>query len=88
MAVNGASDFAQNAADIIMLKDNLEALASLISISQKTKRIIRQNFAWALGYNILVLPFAVSGLLPPWAAVIGMSLSSLIVTFNSMRLSR
>lgn len=88
MAVNGASDFAQNAADIIMLKDNLMVLRDLLSISTKTKRIIRQNFAWAIGYNILVLPFAVSGLLPPWAAVIGMSVSSIVVTFNSLRLSQ
>lgn len=88
MAVNSASDFAKSAADIIMLKDDFSALASLIHIAKKTKRIIKQNFAWALGYNLLVLPFAVSGLLPPWAAVIGMSLSSLAVTFNSMRLNR
>lgn len=88
MAVNGASDFAQNAADIIMLKDNFEALAELMRIARKTKRVIKQNFAWALGYNLLVLPFAVTGLLPPWAAVIGMSLSSLAVTFNSMRLNK
>lgn len=87
MAVNGASDFAQNAADIIMLKDDLSALNSLMQVAKNTSRIIKQNFGWALGYNLLVLPFAVSGLLPPWAAVIGMSLSSLIVTFNSMRLS-
>lgn len=88
MAVNGASDFAKNAADIIMLKDDFSVLASLMLIAKKTKRIIKQNFAWALGYNLLVLPFAVSGVLPPWAAVIGMSLSSLAVTFNSMRLNR
>lgn len=87
VAVNGASDFAQNAADIIMLKDNFFAISALLSVAQKTQRIIKQNFAWALGYNLLVLPFAVSGLLPPWGAVIGMSLSSLIVTFNSLRIS-
>lgn len=87
LAVNGASDFAQNAADIIMLKDNFFAITALLAVSAKTQRIIKQNFAWALGYNLLVLPFAVSGLLPPWGAVIGMSLSSLIVTFNSIRIS-
>lgn len=88
VAVNGASDFAQNAADIIMLKDNFSAINTLLSVSLKTQRIIKQNFAWALGYNLLVLPFAVSGLLPPWGAVIGMSLSSLIVTFNSLRINK
>lgn len=87
VAVNGASDFAQNAADIIMLKDNFLAINTLLEVSLKTQRIIKQNFAWALGYNLLVLPFAVSGLLPPWGAVIGMSLSSLIVTFNSLRIN-
>ena len=52
----------------------------------KPRRKIRQNILWALGYNLLILPFAVSGLLLPWMAVIGMSLSSIIVVSNSTRL--
>ena len=48
--------------------------------------MIRQNFAWAIGYNLVALPFAMAGMVPPWAAAIGMSLSSLLVVGNSLRL--
>ena len=53
-----------------------------------TRRIIRQNFTWAIAYNTLALPLAMSGLLQPWMAALGMSLSSLLVVANSARLSR
>ena len=46
-----------------------------------------QNFVWAIGYNLLALPLGILGLVPPWAAVIGMSLSSLVVVANALRLS-
>jgi Cu2+-exporting ATPase len=46
-----------------------------------------QNFAWALGYNLLALPLGILGLVPPWIAVTGMSLSSLIVVLNALRLA-
>ncbi|WP_250207380.1 heavy metal translocating P-type ATPase [Alteromonas oceanisediminis] len=85
-AVGNATDLAKNAADVILLNEKISSLPQLFTMARRTKRKILQNMAWALGYNLLVLPFAVSGLLEPWMAAVGMSLSSLIVVTNSTRL--
>ena len=86
VAVGGATDVARTAADVILLGDKLLSLATLFTLSERTRRKIIQNMGWALGYNVIILPFAVSGLLSPWMAVVGMSLSSIIVVTNSTRL--
>ncbi|MFW8589659.1 heavy metal translocating P-type ATPase [Glaciecola sp. 2405UD65-10] len=88
IAVGNASDLAKNAADIVLLNPKLNALVDLLKMAKLTKRKIKQNIAWALSYNVLVLPFAVMGLLTPWQAALGMSLSSIIVVYNSTRLLR
>lgn len=88
IAVGNASDLAKNAADVVLLNPKLSMLYNLINMAFNTKRKIKQNIAWALGYNILVIPFAVTGLLTPWQAALGMSLSSIIVVYNSTRLMR
>lgn len=88
VAVGNATDIARNAADVVLLSESLASVPVLLDIAQKTRRKIRQNILWALGYNLIILPFAVSGLLLPWMAVIGMSLSSIIVVSNSTRLLR
>ena len=51
-------------------------------------RVVRQNLAWAIVYNAVALPLAAAGFVPPWAAAIGMSASSLIVVLNALRLNR
>ena len=86
IAVGNASDLARNAADVILLNKNLAGLPYVLEMGRRTKRKIKQNIAWALGYNISVLPFAVMGVLTPWQAALGMSLSSIIVVYNSTRL--
>ncbi len=86
IAVGNATDIARSAADVILLTDKLTLLSQLMTMARRVKRTIRQNMAWAVGYNLLVLPFAVSGILTPWMAVIGMSLSSIIVVTNSTKL--
>jgi Cu2+-exporting ATPase len=88
VAVGNASDLAKNAADIILLNHQLHGLLEVIEMAKRTKTKIKQNIAWALGYNILVLPFAMVGYLTPWMAALGMSLSSIIVVYNSTRLMR
>jgi len=88
IAVGSASDLAKNAADIILLNPKLKSVTELLLMAQRTNTKIKQNIAWALGYNILVLPFAVSGWLLPWQAALGMSVSSIVVVYNSTRLMR
>ena len=79
---------AQTSADIIMLGDSLAPLTTAVAMSAQTMRIVRQNLTWAIVYNTLALPLAALGYVPPWAAAIGMSASSLIVVLNALRLSR
>ncbi|GBL02913.1 heavy metal translocating P-type ATPase [Glaciecola sp. KUL10] len=88
VAVGNASDLARNAADVILISGNLPTLLDVIAMAKRTKRKIKQNIAWALSYNLLVLPFAMMGVLTPWQAALGMSLSSIIVVYNSTRLMR
>jgi len=63
-------------------------LPEVIGLARRTRQIIRQNLTWALLYNLLALPLAAAGMIPPWAAAIGMSASSLLVVGNTLRLSR
>jgi Cu2+-exporting ATPase len=86
VAVGNATDLAKSAADVILLSDRLSALPELFLMSKRTRTKIKQNITWSLGYNLLILPFAISGALEPWMAVIGMSLSSIVVVTNSTRL--
>jgi Cu2+-exporting ATPase len=72
---------------MILLSENLPHLAEAVRVADKTLRIIRQNMAWALGYNLIALPVAAAGWLTPWLAALGMSLSSLIVVTNALRLA-
>jgi len=88
IAIGTASDLAKTHADIILTNNQLSRLPELIEQARKTKRIIKQNLLWALLYNASVLPLAAFGLLPPWAAALGMSFSSLVVVFNALRLTR
>jgi Cu2+-exporting ATPase len=88
LAVNEASDLAKTNADMLLTNGRLEALISSIDVAQRTHHIIRQNIGWALLYNLIALPLAAAGLIPPWAAAIGMSFSSLLVVFNALRLIR
>ncbi|MCK7544245.1 cadmium-translocating P-type ATPase [Marinobacter bryozoorum] len=88
VAMGSATDLTQLKADGILLGGQLNLLVRAIDASRETRRIIRQNMMWALGYNLLALPLAAAGLVPPWLAAIGMSLSSLVVVLNALRLGR
>jgi Cu2+-exporting ATPase len=87
-AVAGATDLARTQADFVIVGGDLHAVTATWRKARQCRRIIRQNFAWALGYNICAIPLAAMGFIPPWAAAIGMSLSSLLVVANSLRLNR
>ena len=88
VATANATSLAQRAAGLYLLKDNLYALPALTSLARLCQRTVRQNLTWALLYNLLAVPFAVAGWIPPWAAALGMSASSLLVTLNATRVTR
>ncbi|MEL7185621.1 MAG: heavy metal translocating P-type ATPase, partial [Pseudomonadota bacterium] len=79
---------AQTSADVIALGESLQPVVTAHRISKRTMQIVRQNLAWAIAYNLVALPLAAAGYVPPWAAAIGMSASSLIVVLNALRLNR
>ena len=88
VAMSSGADLAQTTADAILLGDRLSALVTARQIAIKTQLVIKQNLKWAFVYNLSVLPPAALGYIPPWLAAIGMSLSSLFVVLNALRLKR
>lgn len=83
-----AAPLAQWTADIVLLGDDLDDIRVAIGAARKTFRVIRQNLGWAIAYNALAIPLAAAGQLTPLAAAAGMSLSSMLVVANALRLSR
>ena len=88
IALAHGAELAQTSADILLVGETLSPVATAVEISRGTLRVVRQNLAWAIGYNSLALPLAALGYVPPWAAAIGMSASSLIVVLNALRINR
>jgi len=88
IAMGAGTTLAQSSADAVLLGDSLGPLLEAVELSRRTRRIIRQNIGWAIGYNVLAVPLAASGMLAPWMAAIGMSASSLLVVLNALRLRR
>lgn len=86
VAMASASDLAQTRADAVLLNNQLAVIAQAILLARRTKGIIRQNLRFSLTYNLLAVPLAAAGMVPPWLAAIGMTASSLIVIFNALRL--
>ena len=86
IAMGSGTQMARATGDIVLLSENLLEIDHAVQTSRFGVSVIRQNFAWALVYNLLALPFAAAGLISPWLAAIGMSVSSLIVVLNALRL--
>lgn len=84
---NGAA-LAQTSADCVLLSGQLSALCEADSVAAKTLVVIRQNLAWATLYNAVAIPAAALGWINPWLSGVGMSLSSVVVVLNALRLRR
>ena len=88
VAMGAGSHLARTQADLILLSDRLEHLGAGYVLARRALRTIRQNLLWAVLYNAIALPLAITGFVTPWMAGIGMSGSSLLVVLNSLRLQK
>jgi Cu2+-exporting ATPase len=85
ISLGSATPVAQWNADVVVLCDELSRIAETVGHARRTLRVIRQNLAWAFGYNLVAIPLAAFGLVTPVVAAIGMSLSSVTVVLNALR---
>ncbi len=88
ISFTNASELAQAQADILVTGTDLSKIESLLDSATQLKTIYSQNIAWAVIYNVVMIPLAVLGFIQPWIAALGMSISSLFVVLNSLRLSK
>ncbi|MBT9571405.1 MAG: cadmium-translocating P-type ATPase, partial [Pseudomonas umsongensis] len=88
VAMGSATDLAKTSADAVLLSNRLDALVQAFNLARRTRRVIIENLLWAALYNGLMLPFAALGWITPVWAAVGMSLSSLTVVLNALRLTR
>jgi P-type Cu2+ transporter len=88
VAMGGGALLPQAHADLVLLSERLSSLIDALDVARETWRIVQQNLVWAVSYNAVALPLAVTGLVTPWMAGIGMGASSLLVVLNALRLAR
>jgi Cu+-exporting ATPase len=88
MAIGTGTDVAMEAADITLMRGDLNSIADAVVMSKKTIHNIKQNLFWAFGYNALGIPVAALGFLAPWLAGAAMAFSSVSVVLNALRLQR
>jgi Cu2+-exporting ATPase len=88
IAMSRGSALTLASADLILVGNSLQELPRAFLLARRATRVIRQNLVWAAAYNLTAMPLAAMGWVPPWAAAIGMSTSSIVVVLNSLRLIR
>jgi Cu2+-exporting ATPase len=87
IAMGGGTDLAMSRADSVLLREDLEVIVDAIRRARRTRRVIAENLAWATVYNVVAVPLAALGMIPPYWAAAGMAASSLVVVANALRLS-
>jgi cation-transporting P-type ATPase A/B len=88
LAIGRGTDVAISAADVVLVRDNLDLVPQAIDLAHTTIRTIWVNMCWAFGYNLIAIPIAAAGVLNPLIASAAMAFSSLFVVSNSLRLRR
>ncbi len=88
LAMGSGTDVAMDSADIVLMRTDLDAVGDAIELSRETLKVVKQNLAWAFGYNTAAIPLAAFGLLNPMIAGATMAMSSVLVVSNSLRLKR
>ncbi len=86
ITIGSGTQLSKSASGAVLVAKDLNVIPQSLALARKVNRIIKQNLAWAVSYNLLAVPFAMMGYIPAWLAAIGMSLSSLIVVLNALRL--
>lgn len=86
IAPASAMDVGRRQADLVFLGEDLKAIKEAIDVALRSRTLIRQNFALAIGYNVIFIPVAVAGMVTPLLAALAMSLSSIVVVLNALRL--
>ena len=87
-ALGSGTELAQAHADLLLLDGHLDGLVQARSIARQVERVVARSRRWSLVYNLCAVPFAALGFVPAWLAAIGMSLSSLLVVLNALRIGR
>jgi Cu2+-exporting ATPase len=87
-AMGSGAVLAQSSADAVLLSGQLRALSDAASAASSAMAVVKQNLAWAMVYNAVAIPAAAVGWLNPWMSGVGMSLSSMLVVANALRLRR
>lgn len=88
IAINSGTALAKTSADAVLLSNALKDIVQGFEVAAKAKQLMIQNLVWAIVYNIVALPMAIVGWIEPYQAALGMSASSLVVVFNSLRLAK
>jgi Cu2+-exporting ATPase len=86
MAMGGGTVIARHSSDIVLINDQLLQIPFGLKYGRRVLANIHQNLGWSVAYNVVAIPLAAMGLVQPWVAAIGMSLSSIIVVGNALRL--
>lgn len=86
VAMGQGAPISQARSDVVLISNDLRDLTYAVKITTKSLALVRQNMGWAVLYNVIAIPAAVAGVLAPWHAAVGMSVSSIIVVLNSLRI--